>query len=322
MHCATRATAEAIADAAEEGFQIAGLGIFEQGFYERLGFGAGPYEHWFDFDPASLDVDGPTRPARRLTKEDWKAVHTSLLNRMRGHGSCNVFHPELIRFEMAYEPKGFGLGYYENGELTHHLWLANEGGENGPLLVYWCAFRSYRQFLELLSVLKSIGDQFYLVKMREPPGIQLQEFIRKPFRSHKISRHGRYESRAQAMAYWQMRILDLKGCIAKTKLPGPPLGFNLELSDPIGELLPEHRDWRGVEGRYTVRLGERSTVESGKEDGLPTLQAQVGAFTRMWMGAQRASALTLTGALSAPSELIRSLDRKFQIPQPHTDWDF
>ena len=63
-------------------------------------------------------------------------------------------------------------------------------------------------------------------------------------------------------------------------------------------------------------------MERGREDGLPTLEAQVGAFTRMWMGAQRPSALTLTGALSGPEQLIRSLDGKFQLPQPHTDWDF
>jgi hypothetical protein len=275
-----------------------------------------------DFDPATLKVGGPTRPAQRLTKKDWKAVHDCLLNRMRGHGSCNVFHPELIRFEMAYDPKGFGLGYYDGNELTHHLWLSNEGGENGPLMVYWSAFRSYEQFLELLSLLKSMGDQFYLVKMREPPGIQLQEFIQKPFRYRRMTRHGHYESRAEAAAYWQMRILDLEGCIEKTHLPGDVLSFNLELSDPIDELLPEREGWRGVEGGYTVHIGEQSTIQTGKEDRLPMLRAQIGAFTRMWMGAQRASALALTGSLSGPTKLIRSLDRKFAIPQPHTDWDF
>jgi hypothetical protein len=35
-----------------------------------------------------------------------------------------------------------------------------------------------------------------------------------------------------------------------------------------------------------------------------------------------AAMLSLTGALSVPDELIRSLDRVFKIPQPHTDWDF
>lgn len=59
LQCASRTTAEAIADAAEEGTLIAGLGVFEQGFYNRLGFGSGPYEHWIDFDPATLKVDGP-----------------------------------------------------------------------------------------------------------------------------------------------------------------------------------------------------------------------------------------------------------------------
>ena len=145
LNCATRATAEAIADAAEEGAAIAELGVFEQGFYERLGFGAGSYEHWLDFDPATLKVGSPSRPAHRLRKKDWKVVYASLLNRMRGHGSCNVFHPELIRFEMAYDTKGFGLGYFNRGELTHHLWLSNQGGENGPLMVYWSAFRTYGQ---------------------------------------------------------------------------------------------------------------------------------------------------------------------------------
>jgi hypothetical protein len=322
MNCATRATAEAVADAAEEGAQIAGLGVFEQGFYERLGFGAGSYEHWLHFDPATLTVGSPSRAARRLQKKDWKLVHDCLLNRMRVHGSCNVLHPELIRFEMAYDPKGFGLGYCTGGELTHHLWLSNEGGENGPLMVYWTAFRNHGQFLELLSLLKSIGDQFHLVKMREPPGIQLQDFSRQPFKHRRMTRCGRYECRAQAAAYWQMRILDLRGCIRKTHLPGPPLLFNLELSDPIGELLPERHGWRGVGGEYRVCLGEQSTIEAGKEDRLPTLQAHIGAFTRMWMGAQRASALTLTGSLSGSTDLLRSLDKKLQIPQPHTDWDF
>jgi hypothetical protein len=137
-----------------------------------------------------------------------------------------------------------------------------------------------------------------------------------------MTRFGRYESRTRAEAYWLMRILDLEGCIAKTHLPGSTLRFNLELSDPIVELLDEPRSWQGVGGSYTVRLGENSGIETGKVDALPTLRAQIGGFTRMWMGAQRASALTLGGALSGPGELIRALDRAFAIPQPHTDWDF
>jgi len=76
---------------------------------------------------------------------------------------------ELTRFEMAYDPQGFGFGYNEGGELTHHIWLSKQGGEHKPLIAKWAAFRTYPQFLELLSLLKSVGDQFHLGKMRGPP---------------------------------------------------------------------------------------------------------------------------------------------------------
>jgi hypothetical protein len=322
LNCASRTTAEAIADAAEQGAQLAGLGVFEQGFYERLGFGAGSYEHWFDFDPSALKVGTPKRPPDRLSAEEWKKAYASYVNRMRGHGSCNLFLPEWMRMEMAVHPKSFGLGYYDGTELTHYLWLSNQGGEHGPLMVRWLAFRNWREFLELMSLIKSIGDQFYLVRMREPPGIQLQELIDRPFKYQRMTRQARYESRALAAAYWQMRILDLEACMEKTHLQGEPVQFNLELSDPIGKPLSHRAGWRGVAGSYTVRLGERSEARMGSEDRLPTLRAEVGAFTRMWMGAQRASGLASTDALSGPEELIHSLDRVLHVPQPHPDWDF
>ncbi|MEE2992431.1 MAG: hypothetical protein VX603_04565 [Gemmatimonadota bacterium] len=40
-----------------EGAEICVLSMFEQGFYDRLGFGTGPYEHKVRFDPAELMID-------------------------------------------------------------------------------------------------------------------------------------------------------------------------------------------------------------------------------------------------------------------------
>ena len=71
-----------------------------------------------------------------------------------------------------------------------------------------------------------------------------------------------------------------------------------------------------------MSFGEQSRIEPGKQDRLPTLRAEVGAFSRMWMGAQSASTLAVTDVLAGPPELIESLDRIFQVPIPHTDWDF
>ena len=54
---AGRLTAEVIAAAVEEGAQVSALSMFEQGFYDRLGFGTGGYEHMIRFDPADLNID-------------------------------------------------------------------------------------------------------------------------------------------------------------------------------------------------------------------------------------------------------------------------
>ena len=63
---AGRLTARAIADAAENGAMVAGLGIFDQGFYNLLGFGNGTYEHWIRFDPSTLKIDKQPRVPQRL----------------------------------------------------------------------------------------------------------------------------------------------------------------------------------------------------------------------------------------------------------------
>lgn len=55
---ATRLTAEAVADGAASGAIVAGLGMFEQGFYSRLGFGTGGYEIWWTFDHLTRGVTG------------------------------------------------------------------------------------------------------------------------------------------------------------------------------------------------------------------------------------------------------------------------
>ena len=39
-----------------EGALVAGLGMFDQGYYDKLGFGSGAYSHRVAFDPARLSV--------------------------------------------------------------------------------------------------------------------------------------------------------------------------------------------------------------------------------------------------------------------------
>ncbi|MBN1286331.1 MAG: GNAT family N-acetyltransferase [Anaerolineae bacterium] len=320
---AKRLTAQLAADDAAAGVLVSGLCFFEQGYYDALGYGSGGYEHWISFDPAQLKVNVRARVPRRLTTDDWKAMHKALLARRRGHGGINILPDAFTRDETMWAGGGFGLGYYDGpgGELTHFIWCQG-GGENGPYTIILRAYRDWDQFMELMALVKSLGDQVRRITMREPGVIQMQDLLAQPFRYRQLTEKSRFESKNSAVAYWQLRICDLPGCLEKTHLRGDTVRFNLALSDPIGAHLPADAPWRGVGGDYVVTLGPESGAEPGTDAALPTLKASVGAFTRMWIGARPASSLAVTDDLGGPPDLIEALDWALCLPAPRPDWDF
>ncbi len=320
---ASRLTALAVANGAAEGALVSGLGMFEQGYYNRLGFGSGPYIHDLRFDPADLLVDVMPRVPRRITPDDWEAVHASRINRLRGHGAVNVLAAGSTHGEMMGDKKAFGLGYFDgpNGELTHHLWIVPKGGEHGPYNVKWAIWQTGEQFLELMALLKSIGDQVHLVHMIEPQIVQLQDLLRHPIKSLNVTKGSEFEIKNRAGAWQQVRILDLAGCLARTHLPCADLRFNLRLTDPIETILDDDAPWHGISGDYVVTLGQESGAVKGSDPSLPTLSASVNAFSRMWFGVRPASGLAITDQLSGPPGLLRALDRALSLPSPYLGWD-
>jgi len=321
---AKRLLARLIAADAADGALVVGLGMFEQGFYDRVGYGTGGYEHSLSFDPSTLRVDRRARPPRRLGAEDAELVHACRLARLRGHGGLNFHATAMTAPEVRWSEKAFGLGYCDgpSGELTHHVWITVDDIESGPYRVAWMAYRDYGQLLELLALVKSLGDQVRLVTMQEPQGIQLQDLLDRPFKHRQITEKSKFESRARAEAYWQMRICDVAKCLAETHLRGEEARFNLRLSDPIAELLGEELSWRGVGGEYVVTLGPSSGAEVGRDPGLSTLTASVNAFTRLWLGVRPATGLAVTDELSGPPALLEELDWLLRLPDPKPDWDY
>jgi predicted acetyltransferase len=313
-----------LARAVANGAILAGLGMFEQGFYNQLGFGTGGYEHSMSFDPAQLRVPVRARVPRRVTNKDWEMVHACRLARRRGHGSCNLTPPTFTQSEMLYTHGGFGLGYCDgaNGELTHHVWCGCHGDmERGPYEIQWMAFQTPEQFLELLAVIRNLGDQVRLVKMRELPGIQMQDLLDKPLKHREVTEKSKFEVGVDSLAYWQMRICDVAACLAKTHLRCSELRFNLSLTDPLARYL-EGSAWQGAGGKYIITLGAQCAAESGDDPSLPTLTATVPSFTRLWLGVRPATGLAITDDLSGPQALLEQLDEAFLLPEPHPDWDF
>lgn len=321
---ARRLAALSVALDAADGVQVHGLGMFEQGFYNPLGYGTGPYERWVKFDPAHLLVSAHARVPRRLGPDDWEAIHAARLRRLRVHGSVNLYHPGATRGELIETDNGFGLGYGDGpgGALSHYLWCGAKDLGHGPYTVYWLAYETREQFLELMSLLKGLSDQVHLVQFEEPAGIQLQDLVAQPRKDERVSRASRFEAGVSAHAYWQMRICDLPACLAKTHLAGQPVRFHLRLEDPIAEQLGPEAPWRGIGGDYVVELGPQSGAEPGCDPSLPTLEATVNALTRLWLGARPAWGLAFTDSLRGPTSLVDGLDRLVRVPVPHMDWDF
>lgn len=165
---ASTLTARAVADDAAAGAQSAALGIFDQGFYDRLGFGTGAYLRRYRFDPAALRVPRSTRRPVRLGRDDAEEVHACRLTTERRHGACTVTSPEFTAAEMGWEDHSFGLGFRdEAGTLTHHVWFTTEDMEDGPYNVGWFAYRSTDDLRELFSLMRSLGDQVQRIRVPE-----------------------------------------------------------------------------------------------------------------------------------------------------------
>lgn len=319
---AQRVTAETVARAADDGAAVVGLGMFEQGFYNQLGFGVGSYHHEIAFDPADLVVERPFGTPVRLDASHAGEMHRARLQRLHWHGMVDILPEAITAFDARVAKDAFGLGYRDaTGELTHFVWC-NPKGEHGPYDVWWMVYRDWEQFVELLALLKALGDQVNTIRMGEPPMVQMQDLVRKPFKSERIRRHSEHEAGIEAAAWWQIRICDLQACVRATHLYGPTVRFGLQLDDPITSKLQERAGWRGVGGEYTVSLGQGSAVSDGLVPGLPVMQATVNAFSRLWLGVRPATGLAVTDDLIAPPELLRQLDDALRLPVPQIDWGF
>ena len=320
---AQQLTALQLAAGAETGEEVAVLGMFDQGFYDRVGFGTGSYVHTIKFDPASLLVTNAFRPPKRLTNKHWQDISASMLARKRGHGGAVLHPPEVLKAELGWclKENGFGLGYYEGSSLTHFMWFVTDEVEHGPYTVAFIAYQDNDQLLELLALLKSLGDQVSMVMMYEPYDVQMQTMLKQPFRHRRNSKASTFANQHVTAAFWQLRVLDVAACVAKRHWLGEEVAFNLALTDPV-EPMVQGSNWQGCGGEYNVVLGAQSAASRGYVDGLPKLGASVNAFSRLLFGIAPASSLIVTDDLQAEPELLKRLDEALLLPTMCLGWDF
>lgn len=321
---AMRLTAHGVAEDAAEGALVSGLGIFEQGYYNRIGFGNGDYSVYARFDPQALNVPACKRPPVRLTEADFEEVHAARLRRMKSHGAVSFDSPSITRQGMLAEPNGFGLGFRDpdSGQLTHFFWAGTKDVEDGPYGVHFYAYETWNQFTELMGLIKNLGDQVRQIELKEPSGIQLSDLIDQPIHQHYSTSGTKRAMGVQALSISQFRMNDVPACLDRTHLRCEEFRFNLRLTDPIEEFLDADARWKGAGGDFIVTLGKSCAAEKGHDSAFPTLEATVNAFSRLWLAVRPASGLAVTDSLSAPGELLDQLDWAFQLPSPKRGWPF
>ena len=319
---ASKVTVEAISESAKNGDAMAMLGMFDQGYYEKFGFGNTVNYRISTFDPANLRVPRLTRSPKRLSKDDALAMHNCRRRRKRFHGGCNLDGYGETKATTIEQEHAFGLGFEnDSGELTHFMWIKPKG-EHGPYSVWFTGWETHKQFIELLSVLKSLSDQVHGVRMADPPRLQLVDFLDRPHATCRARRGGDFDSDVLSEVWMQCRILDLPTCVKSMQLQGKPVSFNLDLSDPIEKYLSADSAWNGIGGSWLIRLGEESSATKGTDSSLPTASCNVNDLSRIWSGSSTAESVALTGNFNADSELIAEIDRIVQLPTPIVDWDF
>ena len=320
---ASRLTATRIALDALEGAAVSGLTTFDQGFYNLLGFGTCGYAHLIRFSPSIINVANKHNVPSRIPREEWRNIHQSRRDRMRFHGGCYFDNPEVTQSEIIWDKKNTVYGYKDDtGNVSHSVLLEGLGKEGGPFFFNWMCYQNYDQFLELLGFIKSFGDQVNLVSMVEPPNVQIEDFLTRPFYHRRITAQSKFQNIHSSGAWHQIRINDVIKCMKGTRLNCETIRFNLKLSDPIEKYLDDNIDWRGVAGEYLITLGPESSAQPGQDSKLPTLHASVNSFTRLWMSVQKANYLNIFDDFNAPEDLIKQLDIAVSLPQPQADWDF
>lgn len=258
---------------------------------------------------------GPPHIAERILDEHQPAVddraklHANRLARLRNHGSVVFERTSITESELSFVKNGFGLGYHDGDRITHHVWALAKG-EAGPYSVYSIAYETADQLLELLALLSGLSDQVHLIRMQEPPQIQLLD---RPLRGIAATRRAEKEQRIEGGSWSRLRILER--CAAATQVP-LAITFNLILTDLAEGALD--RRWTGLSGDYFVSFWRRLANRAQ----LPELKASVRAFSRPWAGARPASSPALTDDLVGPPELLEDLDRSLPVPRPNFDWPF
>ncbi len=326
LRAASRLTAWSVAELGEDGCAVALIGMFEQGFYDRFGFGVGPYELLVWAYPGSLQVPRPYRTPERFDFDDHsEELYAAVVSRHRTHGGVLMGGERATKTLVMMDQESSIYGYRTDGVISH--WVAVEHkGEHGPDRVVAWAYQTPEQCLDLLRLVQEWSDQTDLIRFVEPAWLQMQDLIHEPGHNYRRTKGSTSHVRTEADAWWQIRILDLPTCIGAMVPAAEPFEVVVDLNDPVAEHLVDAGfggSWQPVGGTWRLSFGGTNSAERIGDDVAADLTTTVNALSRWWLGVLPASVLGVIGQMEADSSTLARLDQMtVHLPRPQPGWDF
>ncbi len=325
LRFASRLTARTVAHLGDEGAAVAILGMFEQGFYDRFGFGVGPYENRVYVYPGDLDVPVRYRTPERLDFDDQiEEIHEAVVNRMPWHGGVAVGGERFTKAGTQIDEEISTYGYRTDGVLSHFVSMVTKG-ENGPDRVVAMAYETKEQCFELLRLLQEWGDQVDGIRFVEPVWMQAQDFMKQPGREYRRTKGTPNAMHIDADAWWQLRIVDLGACISVMRPSSQSFSVVVELEDPIEPHLIDsgyEGEWRPLSGTWRLSFGASNRAERIDPTPDVDIRTSVNALSRWWLGVLPASTLQVMGQFHGDPDVMNDLDTlTAHLPTPQIGWN-
>ena len=320
---AGRLLAELLEEEQQRGAVVASLGVFDQGFYNRYGFGNMGRDPVLVLNPSAIRVPRKVSGALGaagtrivpISHRDDDEVYAAHIRRYTGHGACTIVKRGFIQGFLRYAgEQSFGLGIAVGDRLVAHFFGRRVSEEHVDL--FWLCADTQEYYIQLLALLRTLSDQLTQVKIVMPPDVMVYDFLERPLQWGVVHRHS-----FDDLLFWQLRVLDVVRAVEAVSIPlASPLRFVAEISDPIVAHSPS--GWRGCAGEYTMSIGLESRCVRGAEVGLSRVRMSIGAFSRFWSGAASARALACSDEFAAEDALLERLTREYCVPRPRRDCDF
>lgn len=291
--------AEAVKEAAADGFPLSVLYASTQPLYRSVGFEHAGYRFVSKLPMQTLGVCERARDVVKIGDAEMpevKACYAEFASAFPGMVDRTEYIWERIRNRR--EEKFHGFGVRENGRIGSYMFVLTEkpGRERGDLVVSDIAWRTPTAARKVIGLLSDFTTMTEHALVSGSPLHPLASFL--PQQRFEID----------VKEFWMLRIVRIKEAIEKRGYPKAINGSaRFEMTD---EIVPENA------GRWRISVADgRGRCERDTGSG-SAIRCDIRAFAPLYSGLYTASQARMIGIVEGDDESIEAADGLFACGTP------